>query len=147
MAQRKRAFTARNADTGSGLTLGAGQDFQGTTTFKARLHSRHDDFQGTCLPPATFFLHAFKPGDKMTNQSHLVTAMQLLRDGDWDAAHEIAQEDHSAAGSLVHAHLHKVEGDLSNARYWYGRAGISPPTESVEAEWEWIVDRLSSRTQ
>ena len=43
--------------------------------------------------------------------------------GDWDRAHGIAQDDASAGASWVHAWLHRVEGDLGNAAYWYRRAG------------------------
>jgi hypothetical protein len=49
--------------------------------------------------------------------------------GDWHAAHDRAQADHSAAGSWVHAYLHRKEGDAGNAAYWYARAGRRlPPT-------------------
>lgn len=41
---------------------------------------------------------------------------------DWQAAHRIAQDDASAEGAWVHAWLHRIEGDLANARYWYRRA-------------------------
>ena len=43
--------------------------------------------------------------------------------GDWTKAHEFAQRDEGPAGAWVHAYLHRKEGDLSNAGYWYGRAG------------------------
>jgi len=42
--------------------------------------------------------------------------------GEWEAAHQIAQDDTSAEGAWVHAWLHRIEGDLDNARYWYRRA-------------------------
>jgi hypothetical protein len=42
--------------------------------------------------------------------------------GDWDAAHELAQAQHDAQGAWVHAWLHRIEGDLANADYWYRRA-------------------------
>jgi hypothetical protein len=52
--------------------------------------------------------------------------------GDWTRAHESAQRDEGPDGSWVHAYLHRKEGDLSNARYWYRRAEravgmITPP--------------------
>lgn len=55
--------------------------------------------------------------------------------GDWNRAHECAQADHSSAGSAVHAYLHRVEGDLANAGYWYNRAGRTPETGPLMAEW------------
>ena len=42
--------------------------------------------------------------------------------GDWDAAHELAQAQDDAEGAWVHAWLHRIEGDLGNADYWYRRA-------------------------
>lgn len=50
-------------------------------------------------------------------------ALWHLEKGEWDAAHALVQEDASRAGAWVHAHVHRLEGDLWNARYWYGQAG------------------------
>jgi len=54
---------------------------------------------------------------------------------DWDAAHAIVQEQTDCDSEWVHAHLHRVEGDLSNARYWYARVGQPPHTGTLDAEW------------
>lgn len=43
--------------------------------------------------------------------------------GDWDEAHKLAQDNDGADAAWVHAWLHRIEGDLDNARYWYGQAG------------------------
>lgn len=59
--------------------------------------------------------------------------------GDFDRAHSIAQEMSDAAGARVHAYLHRKEGDLSNARYWYRQAGREAPRESLEDEWRSLV--------
>ena len=56
--------------------------------------------------------------------------------GDWKRAHECAQEDRSPNGSIVHAYLHRVEGDLRNAGGWYSRAGRPPATCDLAEEWE-----------
>jgi hypothetical protein len=56
--------------------------------------------------------------------------------GDWDKAHECAQADPGPAGAAVHAYLHRKEPDLENARYWYHRAGRTPATLSLAAEWD-----------
>lgn len=53
----------------------------------------------------------------------LRAALDQLENGNWDAAHRIVQSDESTAGCWVHGIVHVVEGDLDNARYWYGRAG------------------------
>jgi hypothetical protein len=57
--------------------------------------------------------------------------------GDWDAAHACAQGDPSREGSWVHAFLHREEGDLGNASYWYTRAGRPMPLPSVASKDEW----------
>ena len=56
-------------------------------------------------------------------KSELLRAMEFALAGRWDAAHEVVQkyEDDATAG-WIHAVLHKLEGDLGNARYWYRRA-------------------------
>ena len=59
--------------------------------------------------------------------------------GDWDKAHERAQERDDAAGMRVHAYLHRKEGDQSNAGYWYRRCGAAPSTLTLDAEWEELV--------
>lgn len=62
--------------------------------------------------------------------------------GDWDKAHECAQTDDGTAASWVHAYLHRKEGDLPNAGYWYRRAGKTPATVSLEDEWQAIASHL-----
>lgn len=64
--------------------------------------------------------------------------------GDWERAHNCAQEDHGRDGSWVHAYLHRKEGDLGNAGYWYSRAGRKMPAASVtlDAEWEAMAREL-----
>jgi len=62
--------------------------------------------------------------------------------GNWDQAHSIAQDVPTAQGSWVHAYLHRVEGDLGNAGYWYRRADQPVAKDSLETEWERIVTAL-----
>lgn len=80
-------------------------------------------------PPATPLLHALWLG---------------LR-GDWAAAHEIAQADDGADAAWVHAWLHRIEGDASNAAYWYRRAGKEVGQGSTDAEGEVIAQALADR--
>lgn len=72
-------------------------------------------------------------------------AMWWAKKGDWERAHSIAQEVHDPSGSWVHAYLHRVEGDLGNASYWYARAGKpAKRREDVGEEWEEMVRSLLS---
>jgi hypothetical protein len=58
---------------------------------------------------------------------------------DWDKAHTLVMETSGADAAWVHAYLHRVEGDLPNARYWYGQAGKPPATNPLKDEWDAIV--------
>jgi hypothetical protein len=62
--------------------------------------------------------------------------------GNWENAHNSAQQDEGPAGSWVHAYLHRKEGDASNAECWYARAGKSPARGSLEQEWQEITASL-----
>ena len=77
--------------------------------------------------------------------SATLRALWYEKKGDWDRAHAIVQEVPSTDGYWVHAYLHRVEGDLWNARYWYSRAGLSESKLELHAEWNEIVSTLISR--
>ena len=62
--------------------------------------------------------------------------------GDWHAAHAVAQDIEDATGAWVHAYLHRKEGDLANAAYWYRRANQPVATDSLGSEWERIATAL-----
>ncbi|MGH6892135.1 MAG: hypothetical protein ACREEP_07745 [Dongiaceae bacterium] len=63
--------------------------------------------------------------------------------GDWKAAHECAQADEGDPScDWVHAYLHRKEGDNSNARYWYRRAGKPAAANALDDEWRAIVEAL-----
>ena len=61
---------------------------------------------------------------------------------DWDQAHKIVMEEEGADAAWVHAYLHRVEGDLPNAGYWYRKAGKSVATGALVTEWDAIVAGL-----
>ncbi|SEN74382.1 hypothetical protein [Palleronia pelagia] len=56
----------------------------------------------------------------------LIEALDKAEAGEWDAAHEIVQQYDGRGAAWLHAYLHKVEGDDSNARYWYRKADMQP---------------------
>jgi len=62
--------------------------------------------------------------------------------GDWDKAHRTVQDDESREAAWVHAYLHRVEGDLPNAGYWYRTAGKPVATGALEAEWDAMAAAL-----
>jgi len=65
--------------------------------------------------------------------------------GDWEKAHEIAQDVAGADGAWVHAYLHREQRDLGNAAYWYRRAGRTVASGDLRVEWEKIVSEMLGR--
>lgn len=61
-------------------------------------------------------------------------ALTLINEGDWDGAHTLVQDGNDNLSCLVHAYLHREEGDIGNAEYWYRRAGEQLPNNSLEEE-------------
>lgn len=68
-------------------------------------------------------------------------ALELAREGEWDMAHEMVQPYSDSLACLIHAYLHRVEGDLGNADYWYRRAGGNRPDNSLDEEWLRLYER------
>ncbi len=91
-------------------------------------------------------LNQFKESlGKGTPPSGLSLALEALwyaGKGDWNAAHERAQQQEDRDGSWVHAHLHRQEGDAANAAYWYRRADRPVATSPLAEEWASIVEAL-----
>jgi hypothetical protein len=72
----------------------------------------------------------------------LLAALWWDARGDWNHAHNVAQDIGSPDGSWVHAYLHRKTGDDGNADYWYGRASKPHSRLPLDAEWEEIVKAL-----
>lgn len=73
-------------------------------------------------------------------------ALWWLARGDWERAHECVQSHEGEPDcDRVHAHLHRQEGDLSNAGWWYRRVGRSVPDQSLEEEWTALATELLAR--
>lgn len=63
-------------------------------------------------------------------------ALDSARRGEWDEAHKLVQDHSDDLSCLIHAYLHREEGDMGNARYWYGRAGSDMPDNNLADELE-----------
>lgn len=76
----------------------------------------------------------------------LLQAVELALAGKWGAAHKIVQQyEDAATAAWIHAVLHKMEGDLGNARYWYRRAGqMDHVAAEPRAELAAIRDELTT---
>ena len=71
-----------------------------------------------------------------------LAALWWAAKGCWDEAHKIVQDEETADAAWVHAYLHRVEGDLGNAGYWYRRAAKPVAAGALETEWESIASAL-----
>lgn len=90
----------------------------------------------------TEFKSSLKNSQTPPNLSLILLALWHDGKGEWESAHNIAQDIHSNEGSWVHAYLHRKEGDNGNASYWYSRAARKMPACSLEEEWDNMVREL-----
>ncbi len=77
-----------------------------------------------------------------TGLSVALSALWWAGKDDWDKAHKIVMDEGGKDCAWVHAHLHRVEGDLENARYWYKQAGKPEASDSLANEWAAIASEL-----
>jgi len=71
-----------------------------------------------------------------------LAALWWAKKGDWDKAHRLVMDEASGEAAWVHAYLHRVEGDLGNAGYWYRQARKPTATGALDAEWTAIAETL-----
>ena len=88
------------------------------------------------------FKHSLGDGAPPKGASPVLVALWWAGKGEWDRAHALVMDDGSREAAWVHAYLHRVEGDLGNAGYWYRRAQKPVAQDALEAEWERIVSAL-----
>lgn len=74
------------------------------------------------------------PGNTRSNCNH-AHVLELARAGDWETAHATVQGHGDSLSCLIHGYLHRVEGDLGNAAYWYRRGGSALPDNTLDEEW------------
>jgi hypothetical protein len=71
-----------------------------------------------------------------------LTGLWWAGKNDWDQAHKIVMDEGGKDCAWVHAYLHRVEGDLDNAGYWYRQAGKAAASGALEEEWTAIASEL-----
>jgi len=79
--------------------------------------------------------------------STALTALWWAGKDDWDKAHKIVMDEGDKECAWVHAYLHRVEGDLDNARYWYRQAGKPAASSALASEYEAIAQTMLSAEQ
>lgn len=80
----------------------------------------------------------------MMDRSKLLLALEEDHNGNWETAHDIVQTMNSREACWIHAYLHRKEGDIGNAGYWYSRAGKPMSTKLLDEEWNELFDTVSS---
>jgi hypothetical protein len=89
------------------------------------------------------FFRASLSGDRPPTSLNVpLQALWQAAKGDWKSAHDLAQSQDTREAAWVHAYLHRVEGDLANAAYWYRQAEQPTANQSLESEWETVVRAL-----
>lgn len=68
--------------------------------------------------------------------------LDLAKEGKWEEAHATVQKHNDELSCQVHGYLHRVEGDLANAAYWYRRGNATLPDNSLEQEWKRLHEAL-----
>ena len=84
-------------------------------------------------------LSAPEPPEELNNY---LKALWYDAKKNWEKSHDIAQEIFDIRGSWIHGYLHRKEGDISNASYWYRKAKKPMPSYSIDKEWEEIVEAM-----
>lgn len=79
------------------------------------------------------------------NSSVYLEALWYDEKGNWNKSHELIQDLPGTTAARIHAYLHRKEGDIWNADYWYQRAGIKRPAISLQEEWDLLVAELIQR--
>lgn len=93
------------------------------------------------MTPAAFKRSLEKPKPP-AGSSPALAALWWAGNDDWTKAHKLVMNEEGRECAWVHAYLHRLEGDLDNARYWYGQAHRPPATGALAAEWAEIVAAL-----
>lgn len=88
------------------------------------------------------FKESLSGNEPPQNASVYLKALWFDRKGDWHKAHILIQDVDDKEAAWIHAYLHRKEGDIGNADYWYRRSGKKRPPVSLEEEWDQIVAEL-----
>ena len=80
--------------------------------------------------------------DRAEAMSPELRALALDRAGRWQEAHDLADKAGTPETQRVHGYLHRKNGELSNARYWYEQLGETMLDGPPDEEWSALVRRF-----
>lgn len=87
------------------------------------------------------FLKTIKEKNPPAGLEPLLLALWYEAKGDWEKCHTIVQDIDTKEAARIHAYLHRKEGDLWNADYWYRRANAQQPEVSLQEELDQLIKR------
>ena len=88
-----------------------------------------------------FFIDSIK-SDSLPEVSNELKSLWYDAKGDWEKAHDLVSETETKSYCLIHAYLHRKEGDIGNADYWYRKAGEKRKDWSLKEEWDFLVNHF-----
>jgi hypothetical protein len=88
------------------------------------------------------FKNSLSANEMPSSLSVYLQALWQDANGNWEKAHHLIQDVAGQMAAWIHAYLHRKEGDIGNADYWYQRAGKSRPSVTLDQEWEALVKAL-----
>lgn len=88
------------------------------------------------------FKNSLSDANPPTGLSQVLTGLWHDANGDWGKAHDLIDGCNESGAAWAHAYLHRKEGDIWNADYWYRRAGKTRPKCSLDEEREIIIKDL-----
>jgi hypothetical protein len=88
------------------------------------------------------FKESLSSNEPPQNTSVYLRALWYDAKGDWNEAHKLIQDINDKNAAWIHAYLHRKEGDINNARYWYRNANKKLSSLTLAQEWEEIVVAL-----
>jgi hypothetical protein len=86
------------------------------------------------------FIKSLESDQPSSTLSVYLKALWYDAKGNWEQAHQLVQDIETGKASWIHAYLHREEGDITNADYWYKKAGKKRPDITLKQEWENIVN-------
>ncbi len=67
--------------------------------------------------------------------------LDLIKQNQWEDAHISVQKMSGPLASEIHGYLHRIEGDFGNAGYWYSRAGMELPSNTLDEEFSRLLEK------
>ncbi len=90
----------------------------------------------------TLFIKSLDESSPGESMSPYLKALWYEAKNNWESSHDLVQDIHDKDASWIHAYLHRKEGDIFNADYWYSKAGKTRPATSLQDEWKTLVNHF-----